>query len=181
MTSRHRNGYEDTDDHRRIISRTLHNLASHCHAAIPRHHHRERVTLLHPEVSHRIQRRPHPMGQPHSHRTHNYTLGLLGKWERMRIRFRDRPTERQLYTPRVGTRSLPLSLPHPSHHAWGPYRHRRVRSVPALDPSLVCLLSFVSFVYPVLHQAGQRVRAPARQVKYHFTSLQPLRESQPVV
>ena len=120
-----KNDDEDTDNHRRHIAGTLHGLAGHCHAAVHRHHHRERVTLFRPEISHCVQRRPHQMGQPHSHRTHDYPLRLFGRWERMRIRFRGRPAQRQLYTSRVGSRSLPLSLPPPSHHARSPYRHRR--------------------------------------------------------
>ena len=53
----------------------------------------------------------------HRHRTHDHPLGLFGRWEHLRIRFRDRPAKWQLYTSRVGSRSLPLSLPNPSHHA----------------------------------------------------------------
>ena len=48
----------DTNDHRRHIAGALLSLADHCHTALHRHHHRERVTLFRPEVCHRIQRRP---------------------------------------------------------------------------------------------------------------------------
>ena len=67
MKRTYKNDHEDTDDHHRHIAGTLHGLASHCHAAIYRHHHRERIALFPPEVSHRIQRRPHQMGQSHSY------------------------------------------------------------------------------------------------------------------
>ena len=124
MNATYKNDHENTDDHRPHIAGTLRSLASHCHTAVHRHHHRQRITLFRPQVSHRIQRRPHQMGQSHSHRTHDHPLELFGRWKRLRIRFRDRPAQRQLYTSRVGSRALSLSLPHPSHHARSHYRHR---------------------------------------------------------
>ena len=118
------NNYENMDHHRRLIAGTLHSLANHRHAAVHRHHHRYRVTLFRPEVSHRVQRSPHQMEQPHSHRTHDHPYGLFRRRNGLRIRFRNRPAKRQLYTSRVGSRSLPLPLPHPSHHARNHYRNR---------------------------------------------------------
>ena len=58
----YKNDDEDTDNHRRHIAGALDSLAGHCHAAVHRHHQRERVTLFRPKVSHCVQRRPHQMG-----------------------------------------------------------------------------------------------------------------------
>jgi hypothetical protein len=124
MNAAYKNAHENTNDHRPHIAGILRSLASHCHTAVHCHHHRQRITLFRPQVSHRIERHPHQMGQPHSHRTHDHPLELFGKWNRLRIRFRDRPAEPQLYTPRVDSRSLPLSLPHPSHHVRRHYCNR---------------------------------------------------------
>jgi hypothetical protein len=75
------------------------------------------------------------MGKSHAHRTHDHSLGLFGGWERLRIRFRGRPAKRELYTSRVGSWSLPLSLPNPSNHARCRNRNRYGHvPLPALEP-----------------------------------------------
>jgi hypothetical protein len=124
--------HENTDDHRHLLAWALHSLANRRDATLHLHHHRWRGALFRPEISHRIQRSRHQMGKPHCHRTHDYPPGLSGRWEPLRIRLRDYPAERELYTSRVGSRSLPLSLPNPPHHARNRYRERLLRAFAAL-------------------------------------------------
>jgi hypothetical protein len=132
---------EITDDHCHLLTGALHSLANRRHAALHLHHHRWRVTLFRPEIGHRIQRSPHQMGKPHCYRTHDYPPGLSGRWERLRIRLRDHPAERQLYTSRLGSRSLPLSLSNPPHHARNCYRQRLLCAFAALASGSIYFIS----------------------------------------
>ena len=123
---------ENAGDHCHLNAWTLHSLAHRCYAAFYRHHHRWWITLFRPEICHCIQWSPHQMGEPHRHRTHDYPSGLSGGWEPLCIRLRNRPAERQLYTSRIGSRSLPLSVPNPPHHARNHYRQRLLITFSAL-------------------------------------------------
>jgi hypothetical protein len=125
--------HENTDNHCHLIAWTLHSLANRCYTVIIRHHHRWRITLFRPEICHCLQWSPYQMGKPYRHRTHDYPSGLSGRWEHhLRIRLRDRPAERQLYTSRIGSRSIPLFVPNPPHHARNHYRQRLLSTFSAL-------------------------------------------------
>ena len=54
---------------------------------------------------------PDQMGQPHGHRSYDHACGLYRRWERLRIRLRNRQAERQLYACGIASGPLPLSLP----------------------------------------------------------------------
>ena len=124
--------YENTDDRSLLVAWTPHSLANRCHATLHRHHHRWRGTLFRPKICHRIQWNPHQRGKPHRHRTYDYSSGLSRSWEHLCIRLRNRPAQRKLYTSRIGSRSLPLSVPYPPDHARNRYRERRLNTFAAL-------------------------------------------------
>ena len=103
---------------------------------------------------------------------------LSARGKHLRLRFRNRPAKRQLYTFGVGSRPIPLSLPHPSHHVRRRDRHRFVHPLPALEP----VFSSSLFDLSRLHQTDQRDRA-SNTIDPSTASapIQALRESWPAV